>query len=42
MMKIALPHVNVLSKADLIEKYGALDFGIDFYTEVMDLQYLGE
>lgn len=40
MMKIELPHINILSKADLIEKYGKLDFGIDFYTEVLDLQYL--
>ena len=40
MLQIELPHVNVLSKADLIEKYGKLDFNIDFYTEVMDLEYL--
>ena len=26
----------------LIEKYGKLDFGIDFYTEVLDLEYLIE
>ena len=38
--QIELPHVNVLSKADLVEKYGKLDFNIDFYTEVMDLEYL--
>ncbi len=40
MMRIELPHVNVLSKADLIQKYGKLDFGIDYYTEVLDLNYL--
>lgn len=40
MLQIELPHVNVLSKADLIEKYGKLDFNVDFYTEVMDLDYL--
>jgi len=40
MLQIELPHVNVLSKADLVEKYGKLDFNIDFYTEVMDLEYL--
>lgn len=42
MLQIELPHVNILSKADLIEKYGKLDFNIDFYTEVLDLTYLTE
>ena len=42
MMRIELPHINILSKVDLIEKYGKLDFGIDFYTEVLDLDYLVE
>ena len=32
--------VIILSKADLIEKYGKLDFDIDFYTKVLDLDYL--
>ena len=40
MMRIELPHINILSKVDLIEKYGKLEFGIDFYTEVLDLDYL--
>lgn len=40
MLQIALPHVNVLSKCDLIEKYGKLAFNIDFYTEVLDLTYI--
>jgi len=40
MMRIELPHVNILSKADLIEKFGKLDFNIDYYTEVLDLEYL--
>ena len=40
MLRIELPHINVLSKADLIEKYGKLDFNIDFYTEVLNLKYL--
>ena len=38
--QVELPHVNVLSKSDLVEKYGQLDFNIDYYTEVMDLDYL--
>jgi hypothetical protein len=32
--------VNVLSKCDLIEKFGKLSFNLDFYTEVLDLHYL--
>ncbi|XP_067666928.1 GPN-loop GTPase 2-like [Haliotis asinina] len=40
MLQMELPHVNVLSKADLIEKYGKLAFNLDFYTEVLDLNYL--
>ena len=42
MLQMELPHVNVLSKADLIEKYGKLSFNLDFFTEVMDLNYLLE
>ena len=40
MLQLELPHVNLLSKVDLIEKYGKLDFNIDYYTEVLDLEYL--
>lgn len=40
MLHVELPHVNVLSKMDLIEQYGKLAFNLDFYTEVMDLSYL--
>ena len=32
--QIALPHVNLLSKVDLVEKFGRLQFGLDYYTEV--------
>ena len=42
MLQLELPHVNVLSKVDLIQKYGKLQFNVDFYTEVMDLEYLVE
>jgi len=43
MLQVALPHVNVLSKADLLKKNSSkLDFGIDFYTDVLDLHYLLE
>jgi len=40
MLQLELPHINVLSKVDLITQYGDLDFNLDFYTEVQDLSYL--
>ncbi|OJT08270.1 GPN-loop GTPase 2 [Trametes pubescens] len=40
MLHLELPHVNVLSKVDLITQYGDLDFNLDFYTEVQDLSHL--
>lgn len=42
MLQIELPHINVLSKVDLIEQFGRLDFNFDFYTEVLDLSQLLE
>lgn len=43
MLQMGLPHVNVLSKADLFKKFASkLAFNIDFYTEVLDLKYLLE
>lgn len=40
MLQLDLPHVNVLSKCDLLKNYGELPFNLDFYTEVQDLSYL--
>jgi len=40
MLQLELPHINVLSKIDLLSQYGELDFNLDFYTEVQDLSYL--
>ncbi|KAK1553702.1 hypothetical protein Q3G72_002320 [Acer saccharum] len=40
MLHLELPHVNVLSKIDLIESCGKLDFNLDFYTDVQNLSYL--
>ncbi|NXE73751.1 GPN2 GTPase, partial [Cochlearius cochlearius] len=40
MLHVELPHVNILSKMDLIEQYGKLAFNLDYYTEVLDLSYL--
>lgn len=37
MLNLELPHINVLSKIDLI---GQTRFNIEFYTEVLDLKYL--
>ncbi|KAI5780897.1 hypothetical protein EDC01DRAFT_667621 [Geopyxis carbonaria] len=40
MLQLDLPHVNVLSKIDLLHTYGPLPFNLDFYTDVQDLSYL--
>ncbi len=42
MMHLELPHVNVLSKADLVEAYGELHFDLDYYTEVRPPSTLGK
>nr|CDS28662.1 GPN loop GTPase 2 [Hymenolepis microstoma] len=42
MLQLSLPHVNVLSKIDLIEMYGKLPFNLDFFTEVLNLSHLVE
>uniref|UniRef100_A0A1B6EC39 GPN-loop GTPase 2 n=1 Tax=Clastoptera arizonana TaxID=38151 RepID=A0A1B6EC39_9HEMI len=41
MLHMELPHINVLSKVDQIDKHGSkLRFGLDYYSEVLDLTYL--
>ncbi|KAJ2472383.1 hypothetical protein GGI02_001611 [Coemansia sp. RSA 2322] len=40
MSMLEMPHVNVLSKIDLLEQMGELDFSLEYYTSVMDLDYL--
>ncbi|KAF8253112.1 hypothetical protein K440DRAFT_650218 [Wilcoxina mikolae CBS 423.85] len=40
MLQLDLPHINVLSKIDILRDYGPLAFNLDFYTEVQDLGYL--
>lgn len=43
MLQLALPHVNIMTKLDQLKKYeDRLAFNIDFYTEVLDLNYLLE
>lgn len=41
MLHFELPHINVLSKADLAKKAN-LSFRLDFYADVLDLSYLLE
>lgn len=40
MLQLDLPHVNVISKIDLVSNYGDLPFNLQYYTEVQDLGYL--
>eukprot|EP00941_MAST-03F_sp_MAST-3F-sp1_P002577 g2577.t1 len=40
MLRLELPHVNVLSKMDLLENYGTLSQPLDFYTSGFDLERL--
>mmetsp|Transcript_24880 Transcript_24880/g.59835 ORF Transcript_24880/g.59835 Transcript_24880/m.59835 type:complete len:305 (-) Transcript_24880:150-1064(-) len=40
MLHLETPHVSFLSKCDLIEKYGKLKFGLQYYTSVLDTKYL--
>ena len=42
MLHVEIPVVNCLSKVDLVKRYGDLQFGLDFYTDVLDLEYLVE
>uniref|UniRef100_A0A0V0G835 GPN-loop GTPase 2 n=1 Tax=Triatoma dimidiata TaxID=72491 RepID=A0A0V0G835_TRIDM len=43
MLQMELPHVNVLSKIDLMASFSnKLPFGLDYYTEVLDLNYILE
>lgn len=42
MLQLDCPQINVLSKIDLLEKYGELAFSLEYYTQVQDLTYLLE
>ncbi|XP_014242426.1 GPN-loop GTPase 2 [Cimex lectularius] len=43
MLHIELPHINVLTKVDLMAKFAEkLPFGLDYYTDVLDLKYILE
>ena len=40
MLRLALPHVSVLTKIDLLPLYGPLPFKLNFFTELVDLMPL--
>jgi GPN-loop GTPase len=40
MLRLGLPHVNVLTKIDLLPMYGPLPFTLDFFTDMKDLSPL--
>lgn len=40
MLYLELPHVNILSKIDLVEAYDTLAFDLSYYTEVQNLSFL--
>ena len=43
MLQLEMPQINILSKIDLAQKYSdKLQFGIDFYTEVLNMNYFLE
>mmetsp|Transcript_17285 Transcript_17285/g.41281 ORF Transcript_17285/g.41281 Transcript_17285/m.41281 type:complete len:295 (-) Transcript_17285:99-983(-) len=42
MLHLELPHINVLSKMDLLETYGELPLPLEFFTEGQDLRMLAD
>lgn len=40
MLRLGLPHINVLTKIDLLPSYGTLPFSLNFYTEMTNLKPL--
>lgn len=40
MLRLELPTVNILSKIDLINQYGAIPYNLDFFTDCQDLNRL--
>lgn len=40
MLHLEMPHINVLSKIDIAERFkDKLQFNLNFYTEVLDMSY---
>ncbi|XP_075250364.1 GPN-loop GTPase 2-like [Convolutriloba macropyga] len=42
MLRLALPHINVLSKIDLIEVNGRPDLGLNYYLETLNMEYISD
>lgn len=42
MLHLGLPHVNVLSKVDMLEQYGELDFQPQYFLQPGNLKHLAE
>eukprot|EP00890_Picochlorum_soloecismus_P002836 jgi/Picsp_1/3553/NSC_06391-R1_gpn-loop gtpase 2-like len=42
MLYLGLPHVNVLSKVDMLEQFGELEFQPQFFLNPVNLEYLAE
>ena len=42
MLHLEAPHINILSKIDLIEEYGRLEWSLDYYMNAHDLSKLIE
>ncbi|SCV05853.1 LANO_0H16622g1_1 [Lachancea nothofagi CBS 11611] len=40
MLMLDLPHINVISKIDMLKSYGPLPMRLDYYTEAQELEYL--
>lgn len=40
MLQLEMPHINVLTKMDILRSFGPLDFDLEYYTEVQDLSHL--
>lgn len=40
MLQLGRPQINVLSKVDLVETFGALPLRLEYYLNVQDLRYL--
>merc|ERR1711953_634008 len=40
MLRLALPHINVLSKMDLIETNGRPDLGLNYYLDTLSMDYI--
>jgi len=42
MLYLGLPHVNVLSKVDMLEQFGELEFQPQYFLNPINLEYLAE